>query len=323
MIRGRALALPLLLALLAAPLAGEAQPARKTHRIGWLTPTELEGTTRVFREALRGLGYEGQAVAIELRSADNDLERLPRLAAELVQSRVDVIVAVSAPAILAARRATDTIPIVMSFWGTTGLIESGIVASFARPGGNVTGVHMLAAELDAKRLELLLQAIPRARRVGVLDPGVGLGFADMRKVAESVGAQLHVAAVGPDRDGYQRAFESLAKARVEALLVPSFPRFFNEARQIIDLAAQRRIPAMYEWSSMARDGGLMAYGPTLPELLGRVTAFVDRILKGASPAVLPVEQPTRFELAINLKTAGALGLTLPQAVLTRADEVIR
>jgi putative ABC transport system substrate-binding protein len=182
---------------------------------------------------------------------------------------------------------------------------------------------MLAAELDAKRMELLLQAIPRARRVGVLDPGVGLAFADLRKVAESAGAQLHVAAVGSDREGYQRAFESLAKARVEALLVPSFPRFFNEARQIIELAGQRRIPAMYEWSSMAREGGLMAYGPTLPELLGRVAAFVDRILKGASPAVLPVEQPTRFELAINLKTAGALGLTLPQAVLTRADEVIR
>jgi putative ABC transport system substrate-binding protein len=323
MIRGRALALSLLLALLAAPLAAEAQPARKTHRIGWLTPTELEGTTRAFREALRGLGYDGPAVAVELRSAENDLERLPRLAAELVQSRVDVIVAVSAPAILAARRATDTIPIVMSFWGTTGLIESGIVASFARPGGNVTGVHMLAAELDAKRLELLLQTVPRARRAGVLDPGAGLTFAEVRKVAESGGVQLHVAPVGADRDGYQRAFESLAKARVEALLVPSFPRFFNEARKIVELAAQRRIPAMYEWSSMAREGGLMAYGPTLPELLGRVAAFVDRILKGASPAVLPVEQPTRFELTINLKTAGALGLTIPQAVLTRADEVIR
>jgi putative ABC transport system substrate-binding protein len=211
----------------------------------------------------------------------------------------------------------------MSFWGTTGLIESGVVASFARPGGNVTGVHMLAAELDAKRLELLVQAVPRARKVGVLDPGASITLTEVRRVADSVGAQLHVSVVGTDRDGYQRAFESLAKARVEALLVPSFPRFFNEARQIIELAAQRRIPAMYEWSSMARDGGLMAYGPTLPELLGRVAAFVYRILKGANPAVLPVEQPTRFELTINLRTARTLGLTIPPAVLARADEVIR
>jgi putative ABC transport system substrate-binding protein len=214
----------LALVLLAAPLAAEAQQARKAHRIGWLTPTALEGTLHAFREALRGLGQvEGQTVAIELRSAEDDLARLPRLAAELVQSRVDVIVAVSPPAILAARHATDAIPIVMSFWGGTGLIESGMVASFARPGGNVTGVHVLAAELDAKRLELLLQAVPRARRVGVLDP-----------VAGAVGALLHAVVVG--REGYQQAVESLAKAQVDVLLVPSFPRFFKEAPQIIELA---------------------------------------------------------------------------------------
>jgi ABC-type uncharacterized transport system substrate-binding protein len=321
--RRDAVAAVLTVGLLAAWRVSEAQPARKAYRIGWLTPTVLEGTSRAFLQALGALGHvEGQTVAIELRSAEDDLERLPRLAAELVHSKVDVIVAVSAPAIRAARQVTDTIPIVMAFWGTTGLVESGIVASLARPGGNVTGVHMLAAELDAKRLELLLQAVPKARKVGVLDPGPGVTFTEVRRVAEAVGAQLHVTVVGRGREGYQRAFESMAKAQVEVLLVPSFPRFFNEGRQIIELAARRRIPAMYEWSSMAADGGLMAYGPTLAELLGRVAAFVDRILKGARPADLPVEQPTRFELVINMKTARALGLTIAPAVLLRADRVI-
>jgi putative ABC transport system substrate-binding protein len=312
------------LVLLAAPLAAEAQPARGAYRIGWLTPTALEGALGAFRAALRRLGHvDGQTVAIEIRSAEDDLARLPRLAAELVDARVDVIVAVSPPAILAARQATDAIPIVMSFWGTTGLIESGMVTSFARPGGNVTGVYMLAAELDAKRLELLLQAVPRARRVGVLDPGAGLTLGEVRRVADAVGIRLHATTVGRGREGYQQAFDSLAKAQVDVLLVPSFPRFYKEARQIIDLARQRRIPAMYEWSSMARDGGLMAYGPPLDELLGRAAAFVDRIVKGARPGDLPIEQPTRFELVINLKTAKALGLTIPQSVLQRADEVIQ
>jgi putative ABC transport system substrate-binding protein len=170
------------LALLAGPHVADAQPTGRVYRIGWLTPTVLEGTSRAFREALRTHGHvEGQTVAIELRSAGDDLQRLPRLAAELVQSRVDVIVAVSAPAILAARQATDAIPIVMAFWGTTGLIESGIVTSFARPGGNVTGVHMLAAELDAKRLELLLEALPTAKTVAVLNPERGWGETAARR----------------------------------------------------------------------------------------------------------------------------------------------
>jgi putative ABC transport system substrate-binding protein len=309
--------------LLGTPVVAGAQRPAKLHRIGWLTPTVLEGTSRAFGEALRGLGHvEGQTVVIETRSADDDLDRLARLATELVQSKVDVIVAVSPPAIRAAKQVTDSVPIVMAFWGTTGLIESGMVASLARPGGNVTGVHMLAAELDAKRLELLLQAVPRARKVGVLDPGAGLSLSEVQRMAQSLGIQLQVAAVGRGRDSYQRAFDSLARAQVEALVVPSFPRFFNEARQIIDLAAQRRLPAVYEWGAMARDGGLMAYGPTLTELLGRAAVFVDRILKGARPADLPVEQPTTFQLVLNLKTARALGLTIPESVLRRADEVV-
>ena len=208
---------------------------------------------------------------------------------------MDVIVAVSPPAILAAKQATDTIPIVMAYWGAHGLIESGIVASFARPGGNVTGVYMLAAELDAKRLELLLHAVPKARKVGVLDPqAAGFRLTEVQRVAHAAGVQLHVTAVGPGRDGYQRAFDSMVKAGVEALLVPSFPRFFKGARQIIELAARRRIPAVYEWPAMAEDWGLMAYGPTFAELDRRVAAIVDRILKGAEPGDQPIEQPTKF-----------------------------
>jgi putative tryptophan/tyrosine transport system substrate-binding protein len=225
--------------LLAAPLAAEAQQAGRMYRIGWLTPA-LGGPPPTFREALRALGYvEGQGLAFETRYAQDDLGRLPRLAAELVDSKVDVIVAVSPPAILAARQATDTIPIVMAYWGQRGLIESGIVASFARPGGNVTGVNMLAAELDAKRLEILLQAVPKARKVGVLDPqAAGFTLPEVRRVAEVLGIQLQITVVGGGREGYQRAFDSMAKARVGALLVPSFPRFFRDAREIIALGQQ-------------------------------------------------------------------------------------
>jgi len=267
--------------VLAAPLAAEAQQAGRTYRIGWLTLAELEEHAHAFREAMRALGYvEGQTVTFESRSAEDDLGRLPRLAGELVHLKVDVIAAVSPPAILAAKQATGTIPIVMAFWGRSGLIESGLVASLARPGGNVTGVHMLAAELDAKRLELLLQAVPKGQKVGVLDPQAGFTLGEVR-------------------------------------------RFFRDARQIIELAAsRRRIPAVYEWPSMAKAGGLMAYGPTFVELDGRVAAFVDRILKGAKPGDQPIEQPTKFELVINLKTAKALGLTIPPSLLARADEVI-
>jgi putative ABC transport system substrate-binding protein len=272
---------------------------------------------------MRDLGYvEGQTIALESRSAENDLGRLPSLASELVDTKVDVIVAVSPPAILAAGQATRAIPIVMAFWGAGGLLESGLVANLARPGGNVTGVYMLAAELDAKRLELLVLTVPKARKVGVLDPqATGFRLAEVERVADAVGVQLHVTPVGRDRDGYRRAFDSMVKARIEALLVPSFPRFFNDKRQIIELAAQRRIPAMYEWPSMAGDGGLVAYGPTLAELDRRVAASVDRILKGARPGDIPIEQPTKFELAINLKAARALGLSIPPSVRARADQL--
>jgi putative ABC transport system substrate-binding protein len=308
-------------AVVTAPFAAEAQSVAKKYRIGWLMPEVIEDHSRAFRDALRALGYiEGQTVEYETRSADGDLDRLPRLAAELVRSRVDVIVAGTTPAILAARQATTTIPIVMAFWGGSGLIDSGIVGSLARPGGNVTGVYVLGAELDAKRVELLLQVVPKARKVGVLYPGQ---VTEEEKVDEVAGVELHVTAAGSGRAGYERAFESMAEARVEALLVPGFPRFVKEARQITELAATRRIPAMYEWPSMVEEGGLMSYGSTFAELEDRAASFVDRILKGAKPGNLPVEQPTKFELVINLKTAKALGLTIPKSLLLRADKVIQ
>ena len=313
--------------LIAAALAAEAQPVRRAYRIGWLTPAVLDQHSRAFREALRGLGYvEGQTVTFETRSADDDIDQLPRLAAELVHSKVDIIVAVGPFAILAARQATDTIPIVMAAGGSGALIPSGIGANLARPGGNVTGV-MLSAELDAKRLELLLRAVPKARKVGVLDPGFTPAEVQdveaLQTVAKAAGVQLQLTAVESGRNGYERAFESMVKAHVEALLVPSDPRFFRDARQIIDLAEKRRIPAIYEWSSMAEDGGLMAYGPTFAELDGRAASFVDRILKGANPGNLAIEQPTKFELVINLKTAKAIGLTVSRSLLLFAHEVIR
>jgi putative ABC transport system substrate-binding protein len=233
-----------------------------------------------------------------------------------------VIVAVSPPAIRAAAQTTRTIPIVMGFWGGEGLLESGIVSSFARPGTNVTGVYMLAAELDAKRLGLLLEAVPSAKRVAVLNPGRDWGaFTEVRKVAQAAGVQLYMSEE-PDASGYERAFEGMAKEHIDTLLVPSFPRFFLEHRQIVEMAARRRIPAMYEWGEIARDGGLMAYGPVLAELNRDVAIYVDKIIKGSSPANLPIEQPNKFELVINRKTARALGLTIPAAVLLRADQLV-
>ena len=306
---------------LAAPLAAAAQPAGKVWRIGYLTPIGVPRAPLI--EALRDLGYvEGQAFRLEVRSAENHLDRLLELAVALEQAKVDLIVAVSPPAIRAASQATKTTPIVMAFWGGEGLIESGIVTSFSRPGTNVTGVFMFAAELDAKRLGLLLEAMPSARKIGVLNPGLAWGdFAQVRGVAQSAKVQLRMIDI-PGSTSYERAFDAMATERIEALLVPSFPRFYQDHPQIVELARKRRVPAMYEWGEMARAGGLMAYGPRIVELSRLAALYIDKILKGARPGDLPIEQPTKFELVINLKTARALGLTLSRSVLGRADQVI-
>jgi putative tryptophan/tyrosine transport system substrate-binding protein len=308
------------LLLLGIPTFAHAQPVHRIWRIGYLTPAEIQRAT--FSEALRALGYvEDQTITFEVRTAHDDLRRLPELAADLVRAKVDIIVAVSPPAIVAARQATTTIPVVMRFWGGAGLLESGVVASFTRPGGNVTGVYMFAAELDAKRLELLLEAVPQARTVGVLNPGRGWSLSHLRHVAEVRKVHLRISDE-PGSSGYGPVFAALSKAKVDAVLVPSFPRFYREHRSIIAAAARGRIPAIYEWGEIARAGGLMGYGPLREEIERRAAIYVDKILKGASPADLPVEQPTKFELVVNMKTAKALGLTISPSVLARADQVI-
>jgi putative ABC transport system substrate-binding protein len=304
-----------------------AQRSHKVWRVGYLAPVSQSGSVALLsplKDALRERGYsDDQTVKFEVRTAD-DLDRLPLLAAELVAEQVDIIVAVGPAAIRAASHTTRTIPIVMAFWGGPGLIESGTVASLARPGTNVTGVFMLGEEFEVKRLELLLQAMPNARRIAVLNPGPGGRdrLALLRPVAQAANVELQLTAV-PGPNNYEPIFEEMTKDRIDAVLVPSSPRFSLERSQVIDAAAKHHVPAMYEWGEMARAGGMIAYGPDFVELHRRVALYIDHILKGADPASLPVEQPTRSELVINLKTAKSLGLTLPQSLLLRADEVIK
>ena len=314
------------LGLLAAPYAADGQQAgKKVPRVGWIASfDELRPT---FREAMRELGHvEGKTVVFEARNADGRLDRLPALAAELITSKVDIIVASAPPAILAAKDATRVIPIVMAYWGGPDLVESGVITSFARPGGNVTGVHMLSSELDAKRLDLLVQAVPAAKKVAVLGADnprfdsqlIGIG---LKRIAPSLHVELHFALVG-DGDGYETVFDSIARAGAGALIILTNPRLERDRKLIFDLAARRRIPAISFWGYHATEGGLMGYGPSRADMDRQAAKLVDRILKGAKPADLPVEQPTKFELVINLKTAKALGLTIPPSVLARADQVI-
>jgi len=315
--------------LLAAPLGAEAQQAAKVPRIGYLAGSLAGGPhlPEAFRQGLRDLGYvEGRNVVIEYRDAEGKLERLPALAAELVALKVDVIVAPPTVAALAAKQATRTLPIV--FASAADPVTSGLVTSLARPGGNVTGLSALTPELVGKRLELLTQAVPGVSRVAVLWSPGAIGERteqDQLKGAEvaarALGVRLQfVEARGPaDVD---RAFSDMTRARAGALAVLSTPMFFNERRRLVDLAAKNRLPAVYPWREGVDAGGLMAYGPNLADMYRRAATYVDKILKGAKPADLPVEQPTKFELVINLKTAKALGLTIPQSVLGRADHVV-
>jgi ABC-type uncharacterized transport system substrate-binding protein len=313
--------------LLAAPLAAEAQQAAKIARIGYLE-TNLAARphlTEAFRQGLRDLGYvESRNVVIEYRDAEGKLERYPALAAELVALKVDVILAPNTVAALAAKQATKTLPIVFI---AADPVASGLVTSLARPGGNVTGLSGLP--LVGKRLELLTQAVPGVSRVAVLWQPGGQGERtdkDMVKEADvaarALGVRLQVVeARGPD--DFDRAFSGMTRARADALLVLGGTMFITERRRLVDLAAKNRLPAVYQWREFVGAGGLMAYGVNTADLYRRAATYVDKILKGTKPADLPVEQPTKFELVINLKTAKALGLTIPQSVLGRAGEVIQ
>jgi ABC-type uncharacterized transport system substrate-binding protein len=308
-----------------------AQQAAKTARIGYLA-TNLAGTPpashEAFLEGLRDLDYvEGRNVVIEYRDAEGKVERLPALVAELVALKVDVIVAPGTPAALAAKHATRTLPIV--FPVAVDPVQSGLVNSLARPGGNVTGLSALVPELVGKCLEQLTQAVPGVSRVAVLWQPGGLDERtekDMLKGADVAGRALgvrlqFVQARGPA--DFDRAFSEMTKARAGALTVLTSVMFVNERRRFVDLAAKNRLPAAYAQREFVDAGGLMSYGANVADLFRRAATYVDRILKGTKPADLPVEQPTRFELVINLKTAKALRLDIPPSVLQRADEVIQ
>jgi putative ABC transport system substrate-binding protein len=317
---------------IATPPPAPAQPATKIYRLGYLTPaappvspTVLLEARGPFRLALRELGYvQGQNLAIELRYAEGKIERLPALAAELVQLRVDVVVAAGPVAIQAAKDATKTIPIVMGFAGSTDPVERGFVASLARPGGNITGVTMVAGTLLAgKGLELLKEMVPRVKRIAVLttdESGPKLQVVESHKAAALLGVRLVV--VEARHGDYEKAFATMVAERADALFVVSSAILNRDRRRIIGLAAKHRLPAIYEWSEHTEEGGLMAYGSNLSGLYRRVAAHVDRIFKGANPAELLVEQPTVFELTVNRRTAKALGLTIPPGILARADHVI-
>ena len=315
--------------LLAAPLAAGAQQAAKVARVGFLATSLATGPhlTDAFRQGLRDLSYvEGRNAVIEYRDAQGKIERLPALAAELVALKVDVIVAPNTPAALAAKQATRTLPIV--FVGAGEPVASGLVTSLARPGGNVTGLSVVSPELVGKWLELLTQAVPEVSRVAVLrQPGAmdEQTEKDMLKgadvAARALGVRLQfVEAQGPA--DFERAFSDMTRERAGALTVRPAPMFVSERGRLVDLAAKNRLPAVYPWREFVDAGGLMAYGPNLANLYRRAASYVDKILNGAKPGDLPVEQPTKFELIINLRTARALGLTIPPSVLQRADQVI-
>jgi len=317
-------------AFLAGPLTAEAQQAAKVARIGYLTINVAAAPhlPEAFRQGLRDLGYvEGRNVVIEYRDAEGKVERLPALAAELVALKVDVILVPGTLPALAAKQATRTLPIVFANVGDA--VTSGLVESLARPGGNVTGLSILAPELVGKGLELLKQAVPGVSRVAVLWTPGGVPERtgkDMLKEAEVAGRALGVRVQFVEARGpadIDRAFSDITRARAGALTVLGSAMFFNERRRLVDLAAKNRLPAVYPWREFVDAGGLMSYGPNFADLYRRAATYVDRILKGAKPGDLPVEQPTKFELVINLKTAKALGLTIPQSLLQRADEVIQ
>jgi putative ABC transport system substrate-binding protein len=318
--------------ILAAPLDAGAQQAAMVARIGWLQTGSLESPeTRFFRDAfgegLRERGYvEGQNIVIEYRSADGKIERFPGLASELARLKLDLIVAANTPAARAVQQATTTIPIVVPVMGDP--VGDGLVASLARPGGNITGLTFLGPELVPKRLGLLKEALPKVSRVAALwHPG---GYSerttsDMVKqteaAARTLGVQLQLVGVrGPDE--LDRAFSTMTRERADALIVFPSPMLFNERRRIVDLAVQHRLPSISVAREFVELGGLIAYGASITDLVRRTATYVDKILKGAKPADLPVEQPTKFEFVINMRTAKTLGLTIPPSILIRADSVI-
>ncbi len=333
-LKAASLLVSLVLGVLLAPLASEAQQPGKVHRVGLIFTTspvsEMAGPepahplSRAFLHTLRSLGYvEGQNLVFERRSAEGKFERFTEIVAELVRLKTDVIVTVSTPMAQAAKQVTTTVPIVMAT--SDNPVEARLVASLARPAGNITGLtNNTGPEIGGKRLELLKDALPKISRVahlGIKTDWEGPFGESVRAAAKALNVTLLHAQHAPNE--YASAFAVIARQRPDALLVASSAPHYAHRRLIVEFAVKNRLPGMYAWREHVEGGGLMSYGVSASDLFSRAAGYVDKILKGSKPADLPIEQPTKFELVINLKTAKSLGLTISPSVLLRADEVIR
>jgi len=308
----------------------DAQQAGKIFRIGFLDASTASGTAvlvAVLRQELSKLGWlEGKNISIDYRFAEQKIERLPELAAELVRLPVDLIVVTGAPPALAAKGATTTVPVVMTT--VSDPVGAGLVLSLARPGGNVTGLSGLAPELNTKRLEILKDVVPNLARLGLLrPPGASIGrdlqLKELRPAAMSLKLKLEEIETQLDAKGFESAFQTAKQKHVNAIMTTNATSFFAERKRIVELAAKYRLPAIYPQKEFVVEGGLMFYGADNDDLYRRAAVYVDKILKGAKPADLPVQQATKFEFVINLKAAKQIGLTIPVRVLERANEVIK
>ena len=303
----------------------DAQQTGKVPRLGFLDNSTASGSAvfvEAFRQELSKLGWiEGKNITIEYRFAEQKLERLPGLAADLVRLKVDLIVTSGGPTPLAAKGATSSIPIVMTT--SPDPVGEGLVASLARPGGNVTGLSGLEPELNTKRLEILKDAVPRLTRVGILRTPTSVQWKEIRPAALALKLKLEEIETEPDPKGLESAFKTAKQKQVGAIMTPAGGRFFVERKRIVELAGKYRLPAIYPQKEYVDEGGLMSYGADTIDLYRRAAVYVDKILKGAKPADLPVQQATKFEFVINLKAAKQIGLTIPPNVLARADRVIR
>jgi putative ABC transport system substrate-binding protein len=314
--------------LLAVAVIAEAQQAKKVPRIGFLTATSASSQAprlEAFRQGLKDLGYfEGKTITIEYRFAEEKLDRVPSLATELVHLKVDIIVTGGGTSTRAAKEATVTIPIVMGFDNDP--VGSGFVASLARPGGNITGLSTLSPEISGKQLELLKEIVPKLSRVAVLRtstaPGTAPSLKEIELAAGAFGVKLQYLEVRDAKD-IETAFRAASKGRADAVLVLPSPITLSQRRQVVDLAAESRLPAIYWATEFVESGGLIVYSVSFIDLFRRAAVYVDKILKGTNPADIPVEQPKKFELIINLKAAKQIGLTIPPNVLARADKVIK
>ena len=311
--------------LLTLCLSAQAQQTSKVARIGFLdssTASGMAGLVEVFRQELSKLSWvEGRNLAIEFRFAEQKNERLPELATELVRLKVDLIVIAGTSAALAAKNATTTIPIVTTTTGDP--VGAGLVASLARPEGNITGLSGLDPELNTKRLEILKDAVPKLARVGILRTPTSVQWKEIRPAALALKLKLEEIETQPDPKGLESAFKTAKQKQVGAIMTPAGRRFFAERKRIVELAVKYRLPAIYPQKQFVDEGGLMSYGADFEDLFRRAVVYVDKILKGAKPADLPVQQATKFEFVINLKTAKQIGLTIPPDVLARANKVIK